>query len=65
MIGKYRTVYREDIADGRYPEEARLLELGVRSRVLAPLQVGPRAIGALVDLADRARQPSAPRRSSS
>ena len=48
VIEKYRTVYREDIADQRYPEEERLLELGVRSRVLAPLQVGPRAIGALV-----------------
>ena len=48
VIETYRTVYREDISDGRYPEEARLLELGVRSRVLAPLQVGPRAIGALV-----------------
>ena len=48
VIETYRTVYREDISDGRYPEEARLFELGVRSRVLAPLQVGPRAIGALV-----------------
>jgi signal transduction histidine kinase len=42
-----RTVYREDLADRRYPEEEGLFELGVRSRVLAPLQLGPRAIGAL------------------
>ena len=40
-------MYREDISDLLYPEEARLLELGVRSRVLAPLQLGARAIGAL------------------
>jgi signal transduction histidine kinase len=42
-----RTVYREDISDLRYPEEAGLLALGVRARVLAPLQLGTRAIGAL------------------
>jgi signal transduction histidine kinase len=41
------TVYREDIEEQRYPEEAGLLELGVRARVLAPLQLGTRAIGAL------------------
>lgn len=42
-----RTIYRADIADKLYPEEAGLLELGMRSRVLAPLQVGARSIGAL------------------
>ena len=47
VIDKGRTVYREDIADRRYPEEASLLEHGVRSRVLAPLQAGPGAIGVL------------------
>ena len=47
VIGGGRTVYREDIADQRYPEEAGLLALGVRSRVLAPLQLGTRSIGAL------------------
>ena len=47
VIGEDRTVYREDISDLLYPDEPVLLELGVRSRVLAPLQVGSRAIGAL------------------
>lgn len=47
VIGAGRTVYREDISDRLYAEEAAFLELGVRSRVLAPLQLGPRAIGAL------------------
>jgi len=47
VIGEGRTVYREDISDQRYPEEAALFELGVRARVLAPLQLGLRAIGAL------------------
>ncbi len=47
VIERGATVYREDIADERYPEEAGLLALGVRSRVLAPLQLGSRSIGAL------------------
>ena len=47
VIDEGRTVYREDISDQLYPEDAGLLELGVRSRVLAPLQLGPRAVGAL------------------
>ncbi len=47
VIEAGRTIYREDIADGRYPDEAGLLALGVRSRVLAPLQLGTRSIGAL------------------
>jgi signal transduction histidine kinase len=42
-----RTIYRPDIRDRQYPEEAGLLALGVRSRVLAPLQLGVRSIGAL------------------
>ena len=45
--GEGRTIYREDIAEDRYPEEAELRELGVRSRVLAPLQLGARSIGVL------------------
>ena len=48
VIGEGRTIYREDIAEERFPEEADLLELGVRSRVLAPLQLGGGSIGALV-----------------
>ena len=47
VIGEGRTIYREDIAEDRYPEEAELRELGVRSRVLAPLQLGARSIGVL------------------
>lgn len=47
VVDEGRTVYREDIAEQRYPEEAGLLALGVRSRVLAPLQLGTRSIGAI------------------
>jgi len=47
VIREGRTVYREDISDRLYPEEVALYEHGIRSRVLAPLQLGPRAIGAL------------------
>jgi signal transduction histidine kinase len=47
VIGEGRTVYREDISDLRYAEEAGLLELGIHARVLAPLQLGARSIGAL------------------
>jgi signal transduction histidine kinase len=47
VIGDGRTIYRDDIAQDRYPEEAELRELGVRSRVLAPLQLGARSIGVL------------------
>ena len=47
VIEEGHTVYREDIADLLYPEEAGLLELGLRARVLAPLQLGTRSIGAL------------------
>ena len=47
VIVEGRTVYREDIEDQRYPEEEGLLGLGLRARVLAPLQLGTRAVGAL------------------
>ena len=40
-----QTVYREDMQDLRYPEEAELLALGLRSRLVTPLLVGPRPIG--------------------
>jgi signal transduction histidine kinase len=40
-------VYRPSIDPPEYPEERELLSLGLRSRVLAPLQVGPRTIGML------------------
>src|SRR3954467_15201271 len=38
-------VYREDMSDKRYSEEAEFLELGLRSRIAAPLLQGPRAVG--------------------
>jgi signal transduction histidine kinase len=41
------TVYRADISEPRSREEEGLHRLGVRARVLAPLQLGGRAIGAL------------------
>ena len=41
------TVYREDMSERRYPEELELHELGLRSRVVAPLQLGARSIGAI------------------
>ena len=47
VITEGHTIYREDIAEKQYPEEAGLLALGVRARVLAPLQLGTRSIGAL------------------
>ena len=47
VLAEGRTIYREDIAEERSPEEAGLLALGVRARVLAPLQLGTRSIGAL------------------
>ncbi|HEU5279711.1 MAG TPA: ATP-binding protein [Gaiellaceae bacterium] len=42
-----RLVYRSSMQPAGYPEEEELLALGLRSRVLAPLQVGPRTIGML------------------
>jgi signal transduction histidine kinase len=39
------TVYHDDMRDLRYPEDAQLIELGLESEVIAPLQVGPRAVG--------------------
>jgi signal transduction histidine kinase len=42
-----RLVYRADIDPPLYPEEEELLALGLRSRVVAPLQMGPRTIGML------------------
>jgi GAF domain-containing protein/phospho-acceptor domain-containing protein len=44
---KGRVVYRESMRPPRYPEEDELLRLGLESRLLAPLQVGPRMIGML------------------
>jgi signal transduction histidine kinase len=41
------TIYREDMRDGRNPEEDDLLQAGLHSRVLAPLALGPIPIGVL------------------
>jgi signal transduction histidine kinase len=41
------TVYREDMSEPAHPEETDLVGLGLRSRVAAPLQQGPRTIGML------------------
>jgi signal transduction histidine kinase len=40
-----KLVYRPAMEPGRYPEEEDLLALGLQSRLIAPLQVGPRTIG--------------------
>jgi signal transduction histidine kinase len=42
-----RLLHRADIDPPQYPEEQELLAAGLRARVLAPLQVGPRTIGML------------------
>jgi signal transduction histidine kinase len=42
-----RLVYRPAMEPDRYPEEEDLLALGLQSRLLAPLPVGPRTIGML------------------
>ncbi|MGZ8697298.1 MAG: GAF domain-containing sensor histidine kinase [Gaiellaceae bacterium] len=42
-----KLVYRPAMEPDRYPEEEELLGLGLQSRLLAPLQVGPRTIGML------------------
>jgi signal transduction histidine kinase len=39
------TIYREDMSDTRFAEEKELVELGLRSRVAAPLLAGARSIG--------------------
>jgi signal transduction histidine kinase len=39
------TVYRRDMNDHQYPEELTLTEIGLRSRVAAPLLLGVRPIG--------------------
>jgi signal transduction histidine kinase len=42
-----QAVYREDMTERRYAEEAEFASLGLRSRVLAPLLAGPETIGAI------------------
>jgi signal transduction histidine kinase len=45
VVARGQTVYRRDMTEPAYAEEHRLVELGVRSRVAAPLLVGARTIG--------------------
>jgi signal transduction histidine kinase len=40
-----QVVYREDMSDGRHPEEHELLSLGLRCRLVAPLLLGARSVG--------------------
>ena len=49
------TVYREDMADERYPEEEELLALGLRCRVAAPLLAGARSFGMISVLREAPR----------
>jgi signal transduction histidine kinase len=45
LIAGRTTVYRSDMKEARYAEEEKLVELGLRSRVAAPLLVGARTVG--------------------
>jgi signal transduction histidine kinase len=45
LLAAGRTIYRRDMAEAEYAEEPRLVALGLRSRVAAPLLVGARTIG--------------------
>jgi signal transduction histidine kinase len=45
VIEKGRVVYRPDMDDQRYPEEAVFTSLGLRSRLAAPLLLGGRGVG--------------------
>src|SRR5207244_1859714 len=51
---KGHVVHRESMRPPLYPEEDELLALGLETRLLAPLQVGPRAIGMLGLVRERA-----------
>ena len=45
LVARGVTVYRRDMRQAEYGEEPRLVEVGLRSRVAAPLLVGARTIG--------------------
>jgi signal transduction histidine kinase len=47
VVGRSETVHRKDIVDCEFSEESGLLALGIRTRVVAPLQIGSSPIGAL------------------
>ena len=50
-----QTVYREDMADARYPEEREFVELGLRCRIAAPLLQGPKPVGMISLVRSEAR----------
>ncbi|MDX6476629.1 MAG: two-component system, OmpR family, phosphate regulon sensor histidine kinase PhoR [Gaiellaceae bacterium] len=54
VMARGQTVYRRDMSRPEYVEEERLLELGLHSRVAAPLLAGARTIG-LISLGRRER----------
>ena len=62
VIEEGRTIYREDIAVEPVPGGSRTARAGVHARVLAPLQLGTRSIGALA-IARTEPGPSARRKS--
>ena len=57
-----RAVYREDLAEQRYPEDQALVELGLRSELVSPLLLGARTIGMLSVARVEPRAFSAPER---
>jgi K+-sensing histidine kinase KdpD len=46
-VKRGETVYRQDMADKRHPEEDWLLDLGLRCRLVAPLTIGADVVGML------------------
>jgi signal transduction histidine kinase len=45
VVTNGRVVYRRDMSDRAYPEEAEFVSLGLRCRLAAPLFVGPKSVG--------------------
>jgi signal transduction histidine kinase len=54
VVARGQTLVRPDLDEPEYAEEPRLRELGIRSRVVAPLNVGARTIG-LISVGRRRR----------
>src|SRR5207302_3157535 len=54
VVARGQTLVRADLDEPEYAEEPRLRELGIRSRVVAPLNVGARTIG-LISVGRRER----------
>src|SRR5205823_6597870 len=54
VIARGQTLVRADLDQPEYAEEPRLRELGLRSRVVAPLSIGARTIG-LISVGRRER----------